>query len=72
MKTGISLITLENPVIFDNGEIVKTILCFCSRDGMEHIDVLVDFMSLVENHNLLEHIQRFSHLEELIDFIKKN
>ncbi len=71
MKTGISLITLENPVIFDNGEIVKTILCFCSRDGMEHIDVLVDFMSLVENHNLLEHIQRFSHLEELIDFIKK-
>lgn len=69
IKTDFSLITLEEPIKFNDNKLVKTVFCFSSIDGIEHIDILIDFMNLVENDNLLDHIEQFKYPDELIEFI---
>lgn len=71
-KTDFGLITLVEPVELGNKTSISTILSFSSVDEQEHIDVLIDFMSLIENDDLLGRLREFRQPRELIQFIENN
>lgn len=69
-RTDFSLVTLTKPVKLTDGRLINTVFCFCSVDGLEHVDVLISFMDLVENNGLLAEIEQFEQVEDLLNFIR--
>jgi len=53
LAPGFSIVTLKEPVVFDNDEKVNVIICFCakSKDGYE--EALLALTELIEYRNLL-------------------
>ena len=70
-KTSMGLLTLENELLFPGDFPVKTILIFSSVDSEEHLEALVDFMELVNNHNFLSKLDEFTNIRKVKDIIKK-
>lgn len=68
-KTAMSLLELEEPVIFPGEKKVKIILCFSSVDHKEHIDALTKFVTLIEDYDFLNFIE-YSSEEKIRNFIK--
>lgn len=69
-QTDFSLLTLAQPVKLTDGKLINTVFFFCSIDGLEHVDVLISFMDLIENNDLLANIALFQHVEDLFSFIR--
>lgn len=69
-KTDYSLVTLAKPVRLVDGKSIDTVFCFCSFDGIEHIDILISFMDLVESNDLIKTIGRYKLVDDLLHFIK--
>lgn len=67
---GFSLITLEEPVKFDEetGQ-VKVMICFSAVDGNSHLEILKMIVSFVENGKI-EEIARSQNIGELLELIK--
>lgn len=70
IKTGMSLITLKNPVFFPNGKEVEIIIAFSSLDGKEHLNSLVDLMNIINENNFKEKVIKAKHPKEVIKLIK--
>ncbi len=70
IKTGMSLITLKNPVFFPNGKEVEIIIAFSSLDGKEHLNSLVDLMNIINENNFKEKVIKANHPKEVIKLIK--
>mgnify|MGYP003592160465 FL=1 len=70
LKTDMSLICLKKPVMFPGNKKVRIILPFASIDQSEHVDALGELVTLVEDYEFVELIEKTSSPKEIIDFIK--
>lgn len=70
-KTGMSLISFDEEIIFPNNISVKTILTFTSIDGVEHLEALSNFLDLVNNYGFLDRLKENIAPKKIMDIIKK-
>lgn len=71
VNTGMSLMTLRNPVIFPGGKKVDLLISISSKDNKEHLDSLVDLMNLLTDYGFKEKIKKMNTPNEVLKFIYK-
>lgn len=69
VDTGMSLITLREPVIFPGGKEVDLLISISSTDNKEHLDSLVDLMNLLTDYDFKEKIKKMNRSNEVLKFI---
>ena len=72
IKTGVSLVTLKNPVNFGNTENdpVKYIFCLSVKNDNEHIEILKDLSELLEDKEFFRLLKKKKNREEIYKYIK--
>lgn len=70
-KTAFSLITLKEPVVFENGKKIDTVISFCNVAGNEYTTALTALMELSENQSFLDYKKEVKTPNQLLDYIKK-
>lgn len=64
-KIGFSLVTLNNPVYFDDSDNpVRVFIAFTAIDNSSHIEILQNIVKIVEN-NLIEKIIEAKNIDDL-------
>ena len=71
LKTGMSLTIFSSPIEFPGGVFAKYILAFCSFDGKEHLDALVQFVELLKKYEFDKILSTTQSQKKVIDTIKK-
>lgn len=69
LKTGMSLVTLKEPVIFPGDKKVSIILSFSSFDMNEHFIALSDLNELIFGHEFFENIMKARYPKDVIRYI---
>jgi ascorbate PTS system EIIA or EIIAB component len=71
LDLGISIISLESSVEFGNEDFdpVKLLIGLCAKDNLEHIELLKDLSSILEDEDIIEKIDSINSKEELINLI---
>jgi transcriptional antiterminator/mannitol/fructose-specific phosphotransferase system IIA component (Ntr-type) len=69
-KTAFSLVTLTEPVIFDNGKEIDTIISFCNVASNDYTKALTALMELSQNQSFLEFKKGVKTSKQLFDYIK--
>ena len=69
LKTGMSLVTLKEPVIFPGDKKVSIILSFSSFDMNEHFTALSDLNELIFGHEFFENIMKAGYPKDVIRYI---
>lgn len=69
LKTGMSLVTLKEPVIFPGNKKVSIILSFSSFDMNEHFTALSDLNELIFGHEFFENIMKARYPKDVIRYI---
>lgn len=68
---GFSLVTLKEPVQFENGASVKVLLGLAAKDGETHTSVAIpQVIAVFEDPSNVDKIASFKTKEEVVDFIK--
>jgi transcriptional antiterminator/mannitol/fructose-specific phosphotransferase system IIA component (Ntr-type) len=70
-KTGMSLLTLNNPVYFPGNIPVTTILAFSSLHGKEHFNALRSFIDMVKSYEFIGKVEKLNSSKKVIEIIKK-
>lgn len=70
LKTDMSLICLKNPVVFPGNKKVRIILPFASLDQSEHVDALAELVTLVEDYDFVNIVEKTQLPMEILKFIK--
>ncbi len=70
-KTGMSLITLSEPVYFPGEVPVNTILAFASVDNKDHFAALSNFLEIVKNYDFIKKAHRASTPKKIIKIFEK-
>lgn len=68
-KTGFSLVVYEEGIEFLDNNKINVVVCFCSKDGREHLDSLVDIVENFEENNLLKNIKKSKTYKEILKYI---
>lgn len=71
LKTGMSLVTLKEPVIFPGDKKVSIILSFSSFDMNEHFTALSDLNELIFGHEFFENIMKAKYPKDVIRYINR-
>ena len=71
LKTGMSLLSLKEPVIFPGDKKVNLLISISSIDNKEHLDSLVDLMELITEYDFKEKIKKMNTPNEVLKFIYK-
>ncbi len=71
LKTGFSLVILDEPVMTPFDKELNIIFAFSSLDNLEHLEALSEFANLLTNTNFVELAPTFSTGEALLSFIKE-
>lgn len=73
IKTGLSFITLENEVLFDDfdNQKIKYAFGFCAKDSDSHLEMLKEIAMCLQNKKFLNLLESKCQKEELINFFKK-
>lgn len=71
LKTGMSLVTLKEPVIFPGDKKVSIILSFSSFDMNEHFIALSDLNELIFGHEFFENIMKAKYPKDVIRYINR-
>lgn len=71
LDLGISIISLDSSVEFGNEDFdpVKLLIALCAKDSLEHIELLKDLSSILEDEDIIEKIDSVNSKEELINLI---
>lgn len=72
LKTDMSLIRLKEAVTFPGNKKVKIIFPFSSVDQNEHIEALTQLVTLIEDYDLIEIIEKSEFPTELKEFVLRN
>lgn len=72
LKTGMVLITLENPVVTPSGKNLEIMLAFTSADNIGHLDALGEFSDLLLYSDFKTFASKAKSPEAILDFIKAN
>lgn len=70
-KTAFSLITLKNPVVFENGKLIDTVISFCNAAGNDYTAALTAIMELSENQSFMDDKKKVKTPSQLLNYIKK-
>lgn len=70
-KTGMSLITLSEPVYFPGGVSVNTILVFSSVDNKNHFSALSNFLEIVKDYDFIKKAHRASTPKQILKIFEK-
>lgn len=68
-KSGFSLAIYENGLEFIDGSKINIVISFCSKDGREHLDSLVEIIKNFEENNLLKKIKRSKNPKDVLKCI---
>ncbi|MDF2880772.1 MAG: system, component [Clostridiaceae bacterium] len=70
-KIRIGLIKLKNPVKFGNEEYdpVDIVIFLCAIDNTSHVEILAQFMQLIEDEEFLKITRSATSKEEILNFI---
>lgn len=73
IKTGFSLITLQNPVSFGNKENdpVNIVICICSADNKSHIKALSELVNLLGNEDNIKAIKEAESVETILQLVQE-
>lgn len=71
LDLGISIISLDSSVKFGNEDFdpVKLLIALCAKDSLEHIELLKDLSSILEDEDIIEKIDLVNSKEDLINLI---
>lgn len=74
LKTGINLLTLEEPICFghESNDPVKLVFTLASRDNSEHTQILADLMKVLMDKNSLEKLMNDCTIDEVMEILNKN
>ncbi|WP_036463722.1 PTS sugar transporter subunit IIA [Mycoplasmopsis sturni] len=68
---GFSLITLKEPVVFENGFEVSVLICIAAIDGETHTQVAIpQIVAVFEDPENITKIAQMNSKEEIIEFIR--
>lgn len=73
IRTGFSLITLQDPVLFGNKENdpVKIVVCICSADSSSHIKALSELVSLLGNEDNVKAIKEADSVDTILQLVQE-
>ena len=70
IKTGISLLKLDNPVLFPEENEVSIVIVLAAEDGSGHMELLSDLSSLLIEEDVKYKLENSQSKEEIINLIK--
>lgn len=70
-KTSISLLKLNQPVIYPENKEVSLILVLAASDNESHLGLIAELSDLLENSEVINKILNSSHEDEITDLLKK-
>ena len=72
LQTGLSLVTLKNPVNFGNieNDPVRYIFCLAVKSSNEHIEILRDLSEILEDKNFFWILDNEKNKEKIYEYIK--
>ncbi len=68
-KTGFSLAIYEEGIDFIDGNKINVVISFCSQDGREHLDSLVEIIENFEENELLKKLKRCKNSKDVLKCI---
>lgn len=68
-KTGFSLVVYEEGIEFLDNHRINIVICFCSKNGREHLDSLVDIVENFEENSLLKNIKKSKTAKDILKYI---
>lgn len=68
-KTGFVIIKLKKPIIFPDGEEIDILFPFSSKDGKEHLELLIDITEMLTNFGFAKFLRNVKSKEEVLKFI---
>ncbi len=68
-KTGFAIIKLKNPVVFPDGEAVDILFPFSSKDGKEHLELLIDITEMLSNFGFAKFLRDVKSKDNILKFI---
>lgn len=68
-KTGMTLVTLKEPVIFSNGKKIQVFFSFCSKDSIEHLDALMAIANLIKETEFKSKLTDFTSALEVLQYL---
>lgn len=70
VKTGVSLLKLEEPVAFPEGKEVNLLFTLAAEDTTGHLDLISDLSSLLIEDDVQEKLEQLNSEEEILDLIR--
>ena len=70
IKTGISFLKLNRPVLFPEGKEVSILLILAAEDTSGHLDLISDLSSILVDEEASDQFKNVSNEKELINLIK--
>ncbi|MBN8211021.1 PTS sugar transporter subunit IIA [Bacillus sp. NTK071] len=70
VKTGVSLLKLEEPVAFPEGKEVNLLFTLAAEDTTGHLDLISDLSSLLIEDDVQEKLEQLNSEEEILDLIQ--
>ncbi|WP_394173166.1 PTS sugar transporter subunit IIA [Guptibacillus hwajinpoensis] len=70
VKTGVSLLKLEEPVAFPEGKEVNLLFTLAAEDTTGHLDLISDLSSLLIEDDVQEKLEKLNSEEEILDLIQ--
>ncbi|MFO8069382.1 MAG: PTS sugar transporter subunit IIA [Alkalibacterium sp.] len=71
-KTGFSILILKNKVQYSEDISIKLLICFASRDNLEHLDTLVNLMEVVKSDEFKQALNQNITEEVVFQLISSN
>ncbi len=68
-KTGFAIIKLKNPVVFPDGEEVDVLFPFSSKDGKEHLELLIDITEMLSNFGFAKFLRGVKTKDDILKFV---
>lgn len=70
-KTDFSMLILKEPVKFSKEKEASLFLCFASKDGREHLEILSEFYEMILDENFVKKLKNTKNYNEIINLIDK-
>jgi len=69
LENGISILKLDEPVYFNQGEAVQLILCLATKDNSHHLQLLQKVSAIIDEEEKVEALVRLKNKKEFIALI---
>lgn len=70
-KTGFSIVVYREGIEFLDGNKIYLVICFCSKDGREHLDSLAELIEKLEKKEILKFFKQFKTKKEILKYLSE-